>query len=83
MLAAMLTSVVLTGCASGSSPAKVSPQVYQPRILRLPAGAAVGTLDGTYTPQADETWHSDCAYRELETQLLTTAAALAQQQNVK
>lgn len=83
LLAATLTSAGLTSCATVSSPDKVSLQLYQPRVLRLAAGQPVATRDGSYTPQVDETWHSDAAYRDLEAKLLTTAAALAQQQNVK
>ena len=36
-----------------------------------------------YTPQVPEIWHSDRSYRELEAQLIDTAAALAQLQNRK
>lgn len=75
----------LTGCALVSSAPKVSPaaSLYQPRVLRLVAGQPVPTLDGSYSPQVDELWHSDRAYRELEAQLVDTAAALAQVQNRK
>jgi hypothetical protein len=41
--------------------------IYQPRVLRLPAGVPVATAEGVYTPASDEDWHS--------------AAALAQKTN--
>ena len=76
---------VLTGCSLVSSAPKVSPaaSIYQPRVLRLAAGQLVPTQDGMYTPQVPEIWHSDRSYRELEAQLIDTAAALAQLQNRK
>jgi hypothetical protein len=76
---------VLTGCALVSSAPKVSPAafLYQPRVLRLAAGQTVPTQDGQYTPTAPEVWHSDRSYRELEAQLIDTAAALSQLQNRK
>jgi cytochrome c556 len=54
-------------------------QIYQPRVLALPAGQPVQTAEGTYTPQFDEIWHSAAAYNALEQQLINAAAALAQQ----
>lgn len=76
---------VLTGCALVSSAPKVSPaaSLYQPRVLRLAAGQTVPTQDGPYKPEVAEIWHSDRAYRELEAQLIDTAAALSQIQNRK
>lgn len=76
---------VLTGCALVSSAPKVSPaaSLYQPRVLRLAAGQPVPTQDGPYKPEVAEIWHSDRAYRELEAQLIDTAAALSQLQNRK
>lgn len=76
---------VLTGCALVSSAPKVSPaaSIYQPRVLRLVAGQPIPTQDGQYKPEVAEIWHSDRAYRELESQLIDTAAALAQLQNRK
>jgi hypothetical protein len=78
-LAATLTMLALTGCVSESSAPRASLQIYQPRILELQAGTPVTTRNGTYTPQADETWHSDQAYRQLEREATNAAAALAQQ----
>lgn len=81
----MCLLAALTGCALVSSAPKVSPaaSIYQPRVLRLAAGQLVPTQDGLYTPQVPEIWHSDRSYRELESQLIDTAAALAQLQNRK
>ena len=81
----MCLLVALTGCALTSSEPKVSPaaSLYQPRILRLAVGQTVPTQDGQYTPTSPEIWHSDRSYRELEVQLIDTAAALAQVQNRK
>lgn len=76
--ATLSISCVLTSCASKSSAPEASWQIYQPRVLRLKAGSPVATRDGTYLPQVDEVWHSDSAYRQLEQELINTAAALAQ-----
>lgn len=36
--------------------------LYSPPSLRLKAGAKVQTVDGVYTPQVDEIWHSHSEY---------------------
>lgn len=74
----MLLSFWLTSCASVSSAPKASPSLYQPRVLRLAAGQEVQTKDGTHRPQADEVWHSDAAFRQLEQEVINLTAALAQ-----
>lgn len=74
----MLPAALLTSCASASSAPKVSPQIYQPRVLQLKAGQPVPTKAGTYLPQADEVWHSDAAFRQLEQENINLASALAQ-----
>ena len=81
LLVTMLLSALLTGCATSSSPSKASLQIYQARVLQLPAGHPVQTLAGVYTPQTDEVWHSAAAYNALEEQLIATACALAQERN--
>lgn len=43
--------------------------IYQPPILVLPAGQTIQTKEGKYTPQTEETWHSDKRYRELEREI--------------
>lgn len=79
-LAAILTlSASLTSCASASSGPKALPSLYQPPVLRLPAGQPVPTKDGPYLPPADEVWHSDARYRQLEQENLNLVAALAQE----
>jgi hypothetical protein len=79
----MSASVALTGCATNSSAAKVSPQLYQPRVLQLTPEVEIQTAQGRYKPQAPETWHSDRAYRELEAQVIDLSAALTQERNRK
>lgn len=84
--ATLLLSCLLTSCASDSSAAKALPaqlqrpdlQLYQPRVLRLPAGQEVPTLDGKYRPQVDEVWHSAAAFNQLEQENINLNAALAQ-----
>jgi hypothetical protein len=71
----------LTSCAAVSSAPKASLRIYQPRVLHLTAGQPVQTPEGVYIPQVDEIWHSAAAYADLETQLINTAAALAQERN--
>jgi hypothetical protein len=60
----------LTGCATVSAPKKDSLNIYQTPVLRLPAGTKVQTVDGVYTAQEAEVWHSDYRYRELERSIL-------------
>ena len=79
LAALLLITSALTGCATASSALKASPQLYQPRVLRLLPGQPVQTADGIYTPQAAETWHSAPAYNALESQALNATAALAQE----
>ncbi|MCD6071956.1 MAG: hypothetical protein K0R17_2254 [Rariglobus sp.] len=78
---ATLLSAMLSGCAIGSSAPKGSLQIYQPRALFLEAGQPIQSKAGTYVPQVDETWHSAASYSDLESQLINTAAALAQERN--
>lgn len=77
--AILLASCSLTSCAHVSSAPRESRSLYQPPVLRLEAGQAIATRDGTHLPQTDELWHSDARFRALETQLVNTAAALAQE----
>ncbi len=76
----LLTSRMLTGCASASRADVVSRQLYQAPVLRLQAGQPVETRDGTYTPQSDELWHSDARYRQIEAEVINATAALAAKQ---
>lgn len=81
VLVTPLLICALTSCATVSSPARVSLQVYQPRILRLEARQVIATRDGTYVPQVDETWHSAAAFEQLEREVLNLNAALLQERN--
>lgn len=81
MLATLLTSFALTGCACASRRTSGSLQ-GSPRILRLEAGTPVQTMDGLYNPQQDETWHSQAEYLRLEQEvLMLSRAAQARDQN--
>jgi hypothetical protein len=57
---------MLISCAKSSSTSSASLKIYQPTILRLKANEPIQTVDGIYTPQIDEVWHSDKRFRELE-----------------
>lgn len=63
--------ISLVSCASPQKAAKDfgSLNLYQPPIIILEGGKEVITKEGRYTPQTDETWHSDYRYRELERKL--------------
>ncbi len=68
-----------TGCVNASSAPKASLNLYQPPVLRLEARQVIATKDGLHIPQADEVWHSDARFRQLEAELVNAAAALAQE----
>jgi hypothetical protein len=81
VLATLLISFALTGCACGSKRTSGSLQ-GSPRILRLEAATPVQTKDGLYNPQQDETWHSQAEYLRLEQEvLMLSRAAQARDQN--
>lgn len=81
VLATLLTSFALTGCACVSKRTSGSLQ-GSPRILRLQAGTPFQTKDGLYNPQQDETWHSQAEYLRLEQEvLMLSRAAQARDQN--
>ena len=74
---ALLFSSGLTGC-SHVSPASVdSRRLYQPPVLRLPAGQPIQTQDGLYQPQTAEIWHSDARFLALASSYTDALAALA------
>lgn len=83
VLAILIASAGLTSCRTVSYEPKAStlPSLVQPPVLRLKAGVQVQTVDGPYTPPADEVWHSDARFRHAEQQATDAAAALAQLQN--
>lgn len=74
VLATLLISFVLTGCACASRRTSGS-LLGSPRILRLQAGTPVQTKDGLYDPQSDETWHSQSEYLRLEQEVLMLSRA--------
>lgn len=79
LAATLMLSASLTSCASASSAPKELPSLYQPPVLRIYSGQEILTRDGVYRPQADEVWHSDARYRQLEQENINLAAALAQE----
>lgn len=67
----IIAGIILSSCASPQKAAKDfgSLNLYQPPIIILEGGKEVVTKEGRYTPQMDETWHSDYRYRALERKL--------------
>lgn len=59
----------LTSCAKNSTVKSRNLNIYQPSTLRLQGNKPVETVDGIYTPQTDEVWHSDKRYAKLEREL--------------
>ena len=70
LLAAMTITSALTLCGCASKYSTPALNIYQPDVLTIEAGASVQTVDGVYTAQTRETWHSDKRYRELERKYL-------------
>ena len=62
----------LTSCSNSSSMKNTTLNIYQPSTITLPAGNAIQTKEGQYTPQTEEIWHSDKRYRDLERKLYYT-----------
>ena len=62
----------LTSCETISTPNVGNLNIYQPSTLRLKKGEAIQTIDGTYTPQTNEVWHSDARFRRLERQIYSS-----------
>jgi len=81
LMLALFLSGGLIGCATVSSQPTASLSLYQPPVLRLPAGTQVPTLDGIHTAQAPEVWHSDARFRHLEAQVGALTLALAQERS--
>ncbi len=69
MLATAILVTVLTSCATNSSPNVKNLNIFQPSTLRLKANQRVETIDGFYTPQTDEVWHSDARFRRIEREI--------------
>lgn len=70
LTATLLVSSALTSCDWLSPRDAGALSIYAPDVLRIKKGQEIKTLDGTYTPQNDEIYHSDKRFRELERQLI-------------
>lgn len=70
LLAILCLSSVLTSCVATPQSDAGFLNIYSPDILRLQPAIPVQTVDGIYTPQTPEVWHSDKRFRELERQFL-------------
>jgi len=79
-LAMLLLSSLLTGCSHVSPASADSRRLYQPPVLRLPAGQPIQTQDGLYQPQTAEIWHSDARFLALASSYTDALAALAASQ---
>ena len=66
----MWTALWATGCSSVSLPKRPTLNIYQAPLLRLTKGTRVHTKEGVYEAQADEVWHSDARFRQLEIKLI-------------
>ena len=66
-LAAMLIGLI--SCESVSGPNVSALNIYQPSTLRLIKNKPIQTVEGVYTPQTNEVWHSDARYRRLEREM--------------
>lgn len=62
----------LTSCETTSTPNVGNLNIYQPSTLRLEKGKAIQTIDGIYTPQTNEIWHSDARFRKLEREIYSS-----------
>lgn len=71
MMAATLLPLMLTGCAHESAAKR---RIYQPSTLRPTEGQTIQTPDGFYVTGADEVWHSDIRFRDLEAAYLNSTA---------
>lgn len=69
-LSLVATMFVLTSCDWICKEKENSLNIYQPPTLHLKAGAPIKTVEGVYTPQTDELWHSDARFRKLESETI-------------
>ena len=83
LLVILPASWLLIGCSHVSPASADSRRLYQPPVLRLPAGQPVQTQDGVYLPQTAEVWHSDARFLALAASYTDALAALAQSQTRK
>ncbi len=59
----LLFILMLTSCSQSN---KVPKTIYQPKFLFLKAGVEIPTLEGNFTPETDQIWHSAQKVEELE-----------------
>lgn len=57
---------MLISCNHTSSRKKNTLNIYQPSTITLTGEVPIQTIEGIYTPQKQEVWHSDMRYRTLE-----------------
>lgn len=60
----LMSAAALTGCVSNSQRPENTMRLYSPAVLHLEAGKEIKTLNGIYTPQVDEIWHSHPSYMD-------------------
>ena len=65
----LILPILLTACAGNLQESDKKLNIYQPSTLRLQAEQPIQTIDGIYTPQKDEVWHSDARFRKLEREI--------------
>jgi len=72
LVAILIALTGLTSCETTSTPSVGNLNIYQPSTLRLEKMKAIQTIDGIYTPQTNEIWHSDARFRRLERQIYSS-----------
>ena len=69
MMGAALLLIAQTSCVWNSNENVKNWKIYQPSTLKLQKNVPIQTLDGVYTPQVNEIWHSDDRFRKVENEL--------------
>ncbi len=67
--AILILPILLTSCVGNFQQKETKLNIYQPSTLRLEAQKPIETIDGIYTPQKTEIWHSDSRFRRLEREI--------------
>lgn len=70
IMATAILLMPLTSCGPNWRGKNQKLNIYQPSTLRLKKQHPIETIDGVYTPQLDEVWHSDARFRKLEREIL-------------
>lgn len=68
-IALMSLLIVQISCVKDTFKSVGNLNIYQPSILNLKEGVPIQTIEGKYTPQVNETWHSDKRFRLLEREI--------------